>query len=532
MCYVAKTGRVRALGSGRKLLYVFEGYALDTDRREIRRTEVVIAVEPQVFDLLEYLIRERHRVVSKDDLLATVWNGRIVSESTLASRINAARKAIGDDGTQQRLIRTLHRNGFRFVGAVREEQERPSKSGISDPLIVRPGRLSLVVVPSISNAADEELGCLCKGMADDLAVALIRARSFDVIAHDRVCRIDKEPGQIARECGAAYLIVCRLRKLDHQVRLNVHLVDSRFDTHAWAGSYTYDPDACFADVITAKIAAAVEPSIYASEASRHRGKPLRALDGKSCVLMALSITRERTRQSYITAEQLLTRAVELEPHCGRAHSVAAYFHGLQVLWGWKPRQQTIPLAIEAAHKALALDEQDAWGHFALGFALTQNRLPEPAIEEYQRATAINPYFPSAYACLGLALAYSGQIEKGLAALDEGERLDAPEIFVGITNSARAGLYACAEKSDDAIKAARRSTRQSPGLVGSQRNLVVNCALAGSMEEARSEFKTFLELVPNSSLESIASALPYINDNHLNRTLDAFRLLGAMTGTPL
>ncbi len=103
------------------MLYAFEGYALDTDRRELRRADAVIAVQPQVFDLLEYIIRKRHRVVSRDDLLASVWNGRIVSESTLASRINAARSAIGDDGEGQRLIRTLPRKGIRFVGKVREE---------------------------------------------------------------------------------------------------------------------------------------------------------------------------------------------------------------------------------------------------------------------------------------------------------------------------------------------------------------------------------------------------------------------------
>jgi formylglycine-generating enzyme required for sulfatase activity/DNA-binding winged helix-turn-helix (wHTH) protein len=103
------------------LFYAFEGYGLDTERRELRRADALIPVQPQVFDLLEYLIRKRDRVVSKDDLLAAVWNGRIVSESTLASRVNAARRAIGDDGESQRLIRTLHRRGIRFVGEVREE---------------------------------------------------------------------------------------------------------------------------------------------------------------------------------------------------------------------------------------------------------------------------------------------------------------------------------------------------------------------------------------------------------------------------
>ena len=100
--------------------YLFETCVLDTDRRELRRAAVLVAIEPQVFDLLEFLIRNRERVVTKDDLIDSVWHGRIVSESTLSTRINAARSAIGDNGEQQRLIKTLPRKGLRFVGEVRE----------------------------------------------------------------------------------------------------------------------------------------------------------------------------------------------------------------------------------------------------------------------------------------------------------------------------------------------------------------------------------------------------------------------------
>jgi adenylate cyclase len=109
------------------LLYSFEDFSLDTARRELRRSGALIALQPQVFDLLEYSIRNRERVISKDDLLAAVWNGRIVSESTLSTRINAARNAIGDSGEEQRLIRTAHGKGIRFVGVVREEQETVRK---------------------------------------------------------------------------------------------------------------------------------------------------------------------------------------------------------------------------------------------------------------------------------------------------------------------------------------------------------------------------------------------------------------------
>src|SRR6185437_11974597 len=109
------------------LIYRFEDFVLDSGRRELRRDGALVPVEPQVFDLLAFLIEARDRVVSRDDLLEAVWHGRIVSEATISSRVNAARAAIGDSGAEQRLVRTLPRKGVRFVGAVQAVTEPESR---------------------------------------------------------------------------------------------------------------------------------------------------------------------------------------------------------------------------------------------------------------------------------------------------------------------------------------------------------------------------------------------------------------------
>ena len=113
------------------MLYRFEKFIIDTQRRELRRGAEPIPLEPKAFDLLVYLIEKREHVVSKDDLLASLWDGRIVSESALSTRINAVRVAIGDSGQEQRLIKTLPRVGVRFVGDVREE-DAPIRSSMAD----------------------------------------------------------------------------------------------------------------------------------------------------------------------------------------------------------------------------------------------------------------------------------------------------------------------------------------------------------------------------------------------------------------
>ena len=139
----------------RRLSYFFEDFSLDSDRRELRRGDGLVPVEPLVFDLLEFLIRSRDRVVSKDDLIASVWNGRIVSESTLTSRMNAARHAVGDSGEQQRLIRTIPRRGFRFVGETVELQKGfdSADAGPSNRLVTSTPAVSFIRTPDGVNLA-------------------------------------------------------------------------------------------------------------------------------------------------------------------------------------------------------------------------------------------------------------------------------------------------------------------------------------------------------------------------------------------
>src|SRR4029079_1780956 len=136
---------------GVHLIYQFADYSLDVERQELRRGAELVQGEPQVLDLLQYVLRNRDRVASKDDLIAHVWKGRIVSESTLTSRIAAARQAIGDNGDAQRLIRTIARKGVRFVGDVREIQDKASAGvhggGVTEPVQPLSERTSLAVFP-------------------------------------------------------------------------------------------------------------------------------------------------------------------------------------------------------------------------------------------------------------------------------------------------------------------------------------------------------------------------------------------------
>ncbi len=191
------------------LLYSFEDFSLDTARRELRRSGALIALQPQVFDLLEYSIRNRERVVSKDDLLAAVWHGRIVSESTLSTRINAARSAIGDSGEEQRLIRTAHGKGIRFVGAVREINNPAEIYRSNDPPVGVTGRASRQ--PDPVSAERRQLTVMSCNLAESTALAarLDPEDLRDLIAAYRRAVAEIVPrfeGFIARHLGDGVLI--------------------------------------------------------------------------------------------------------------------------------------------------------------------------------------------------------------------------------------------------------------------------------------------------------------------------------------
>ena len=252
--------------------YLFDGYLLDTERRELRYGAGVVPLEPQVFDILEYLIRNREHVVSKDDLFASIWNGRLVSESALSTRINAVRSAIGDNGDEQRLIRTVLRKGFRFVGAVCEEQ-KPAAVATEPPRPVQPEKLSIAVLPFTNMSGDPDPEHFADGITEDIITALSKLRGLHVIGRNSafVYKGKSIPiKQAGAELGARYILEGSVRKAGDRLRVTGQLVEAATDQHLWAERYDPDLKDIFAiqDEITERVVNAVEPAVRAWE-QRH-----------------------------------------------------------------------------------------------------------------------------------------------------------------------------------------------------------------------------------------------------------------------
>src|ERR1700733_13503411 len=219
--------------------FLFSDHTRDIDRRELRRGPEAVAVEPQVFDLFVHLIENRDRVVSKDDLIAAVWGGRIVSDSTLTSRINATRKAAGDNGEQQKLIRTIARKGFRFVGKVDVGAVQTTGSASADQSLgparaVLPERPAIAVLPFTNRTGDPAQEDFSDGISEDIMTALSKLHRFLVIARNSSFIYKGKAvhlKQIADDLGVGYVVEGSVRKAGDRVRISAQLNDVASASH-------------------------------------------------------------------------------------------------------------------------------------------------------------------------------------------------------------------------------------------------------------------------------------------------------------
>jgi TolB-like protein/Tfp pilus assembly protein PilF len=515
----------------------FADHTLDTDRRELRRGSEPVAVEPQVFDLLIFLVENREHVVSKDDLIAGVWGGRIVSDSTLTSRINAARKAIGDSGENQRLIRTIARKGLRFVGDVRTQATggEPQAASLAFEDILRPAlplpdKPAIAVLPFTNMTNDPQQDYFSDGISEDIITALSKLRWFFVIARNssfiykgRAVHMK----QVGDELGVGYVVEGSVRRSGERVRITAQLNDVATGSHIWAERYDRDLADVFAvqDEITEAIVAAIEPQIYAAENFRARRKTPDSMDAWDLVMRALSHYWRVTRQDNVVAQALLEKATAIDPNYGQALGVLAASHSFGGHMGWADMAAVAPVAKRAATAAIGADSEDPWAHFALGGVYLFARRFDDSLAEFELALRLNPNFSLAQGYYGLTLAYCGRWEEGCLAARRALRLSPRDPFSAIFCGIASYAQYVGHNYDEAMQLAREGIRQRSDFVGAHRVLTASAGMAGEREVASAALKELRRAQPNISLAWIASQMPIQLDTEREHYLEGFRRAG-------
>ncbi len=517
--------------------FVFGDRLLDTERRELRRGADLIAVEPQVFDLLVHLLANCNRVVSKDDLIASIWRGRIVSDSTVTTRINAARKAIGDSGDIQKLIRTIPRKGFRFVGEVctPKANGKPATPSVYDadesklvlPLADRP---AIAVLPFTNMTGDPQQEYFSDGISEDIITALSKLRWFFVIARNSSFAYKGKSvhlKQVGEELGVGYVVEGSVRKDGDRVRITVQLNDVFTGRHIWAERYDRKLADVFAvqDEITDAIVAAIEPQLYAAENFRARRKPPDSLDAWDLVMRALSHYWRLTREDSLVAQALLEKAITIDPNYSQALGVLATSHTISAHMSWEDSATAGRIAESAAQAAVLADSGDPWAHCALGCVYMFARRFDDSRAEFECALRLNPNFSLAQAYYGALSAYCGRVEEAELAIQRALRLSPHDplsaIYLGIASFAQF----VGRNYKEAMRLGRESIRQRADFVASHRVFTTAAGMAGEDEVAKAALQELRRVQPNISLEWIGKEIPIKDESEREHYLEGFRRAG-------
>jgi TolB-like protein/DNA-binding winged helix-turn-helix (wHTH) protein len=555
------------------MVFAFGDSVLDVNRRELRRGGDPVSLEPQVFDLLAYLIRKRERVVGKDELIASIWGGRIVSDSALTTRINAARKAVGDSGAEQRLIKTFPRKGVRFVGVVRETEHtaapatrriddvppEPTASrdfrirprGVLSPLAAilllalvaagltfyrygrndagpsLPGRPSIAVLPFNNLSGDPGQDYLSDGVTEDIITALSKFSGLFVIARNSSFRFKNKSAdvvQIGRELGVRYLLKGSIQKSGERIRITAQLIDASSGNQRWADRYDSELKDVFAvqDEVTQKIVITLAAYVTKAETERASRKPPQAWDAYDYYLQGRAAMAEfirlRTTDSASNVAQLYERALAADPKYAPVYTALSELRVNLWLNQQNKASSTLDEAHSLALKAVDLDPLLPEAHAALGWVLHWQGHGQDALAEFRRALEFNPNLADSR--YGEVLTQEGLPADALKEIDKSLRLDPlPQpIRFGYLGHA----YYTLRQYRDAVEPLRECTRLSPALRPCHVRLAATYAQLGRRSEAMAEAATVLRIEPRFTITEWRSNMRYADPDQAKDLVDGLR----------
>jgi len=484
--------------------YLFDSYVLDTDRRELRREGDPVSLEPQVFDLLAYLIEKRDRVVDKDDLLASIWQGRIVSESTVTSRINAARRAIGDSGDQQRLIKTFLRKGIRFVGEVREQmQTTVSDTQTALPALVLPDRPSIAVLPLTNMTGDSEQEYFSDGITEDIITELCRFSELFVIARNSSFQYKGKTvdiRQVARELGVRYVLEGSIRREGDRIRVSAQLIDGMTGSHRWAERYDRKLDDIFAlqAELAHTIVAILAAHVHKAEIERALAKAPATYQAYEYYMRAADYSAAYNSSFSKTdlhgGRRFLEKAVAIDHGYARAHAALSMTYVSSWVHRWDddcPWSDALDRAYQCAQESVLFGQNLPESHFSLGWTLLWMRQHDAAIAELERASALNPNFTNWR--YPLSLVYAGEPKRAIEALDVYMRLD--PFYEPYALSTLGFSYYLLKRYTEALQHLRACVSRAPNMPAGRKGLAATYAQLDRLDDARAQAAEVLRVEP-------------------------------------
>jgi TolB-like protein len=452
------------------MIYRFGPFELDTAKVELRSGGEVCSVEPQVFALLVLLVGNRERLVSKDEIIEKVWDGRDVSEAAVASRIKSARKILGDDGKAQQFIKTIHRQGFRFVADAKVSRARVADQAGGKPAVQSADQTSR---PSIAVLPFRPIGAagLCTAIADalphELITELSRLRWLFVTARGSSFRLrgsDVDIDEIGRLLDVRYCLSGTVEIAGASLAVTVELIDTRDGGVVWAEHFAGSVDDVhqIREDIRSKILAALEIRIPLHEAALARLTVPENLDAWSSYHLGLQHMYRFNRTDNAAATALFQQAVSRDPNFARAHAglsfvhfQTAFMHHSDDLAG------EIALARRFARRGLELDPIDPFVNFTMGRTFWLEGDLESSLAWLERATSVSPNYAQGIYARAWTEALAGRGLDGRKHVDLAMRLSPLDPLYYAMLGTRAFTHMVMGEDADAADWAERAAR-SPG----------------------------------------------------------------------
>ena len=500
------------------MLFLFNNFALDCERRELRAGGSAVPVEPQVFDLLVYLIRNRDRVVSKDDLIASVWGGRIVSDSTLDSRINAARKAVGDSGRHQNLIKTSARKGFRFVGEVQEDARTPAANGFNEsrtngldplpPLVS--DRPSIAVLRFENLSEDRALELIANGLTEDIIAQLARVPGFFVIARASsfaYSQRNADTSRVGAELGVRYVVTGSVRSSAERVRVAVQLVEAESGNQLWAGRYDVERGDTLdlQDEIARRIMVELEPALTKADLSVIRRRRIESVDAWSHFRRAAGAIATQGWNEDSVAEALTRsrQAIAADPEFALARAFIALLNAFGSNLSLVPDFAAAKNdAYIEAERAVALDPNasDVLGFAGCAFADIGEH--ERGVELLRRALELDPSNAQAHVALGASLVLFGRFDEGIESMKFGMRSSPRDFRLTFWSMILAFALGRAGRFEEALAEASAAARRDGRLYTARVVVAWVLTKLGQKSEAQGALAEARRIRPALSLDEI------------------------------
>jgi TolB-like protein len=415
------------------MIYRFAPFELDMSQFELRKGGEPCSLEPQVFALLAYLIEHRHRLVSKDELFEKLWDGRVVTDSTLASRVKSARQVIGDSGAAQEFIKTIHGKGFRFVADVWVVHDSTVvlEGDSSDELTAETEpskRPSIAILPFQTLGATGPYDTIAEGLSHELITELARLRWLFVIARGSSFRFreqDPDLREVGMILGVRYCLCGSVEVIGQQLAVIAELVDTRSGEVVWGERYTGYIDDIHAvrAEIRSKILASLEIQIPLHEAASARLMSSDDLDAWSAYHLGLQHLYRFNQEDNAVAAELFGRAVSQDAEFARAHAGLSFVH---FQTAFMRQTDDIPgeiaLARSCAQRGLDIDPLDPFVNFTMGRSFWLETDLDNARGWLERATSLSPNYAQGMYALAWTNTIAGAELDGRDQIDQAMRL--------------------------------------------------------------------------------------------------------------